>query len=129
VKKFIRPSVYLAVLLLCSDFCALAQTWTLTTAPVGYWGGVASAADGGKIIVLKGDPTGQAGRIYCSTNSGASWFLTSAPYTNWSSISCSADGVTSVGVCCCGGPIVLSIPPRIQALAGHRIHYRLPAGS
>jgi hypothetical protein len=75
-------------------------TWKPSGAPVNTWSGVASSADGTKLVatatrlqsggpglILSGD-----GRIYRSANSGLSWVPTSAPPDDWISVASSADG-------------------------------------
>src|SRR5882762_8109222 len=58
-----------------------AQNWAQTSAPSGLWSGVASSADGSKLVAAARftdtgfNPSG----IYVSTNSGRIWQLTSAP--------------------------------------------------
>jgi hypothetical protein len=78
-----------AAMLMVADL-AVAQTWTQTSAPVGQdWYSVASSADGNKLVAVSVSP----GRIYTSTNSGASWVSTSAPSLPWQGVASSADGV------------------------------------
>jgi hypothetical protein len=67
---------------------ALAQSWTQTIAPIGYWGTVASSADGSKLVVA----AYQVGPIYTSTNSGMMWMSNNVPLLDWSSVASSADG-------------------------------------
>lgn len=66
---------------------ALAQNWTVTSAPNTNWSCVACSADGSKLVA-----TVDGGLIYTSTNSGATWLAASAPATNWSGVATSADG-------------------------------------
>jgi hypothetical protein len=71
---------------------ASAQTWTQTSAPSTNWLGIASSADGTKLVVLS-DPY----EIYVSTNSGSTWQkATNGPELSsgivWSSLAGSADG-------------------------------------
>jgi hypothetical protein len=72
------------------------DSWTQTSAPSELWSGVASSADGTKLVaVARYDSTlwGETdGGIYVSTNSGDSWTQTSAPSEYWNSVSSSADG-------------------------------------
>lgn len=64
-----------------------AQSWSPTAAPATNWVGVASSADGTKIVAIPGaTPV-----IYRSTNSGLAWEPIPTPSEFWS-ISCSADG-------------------------------------
>lgn len=65
--------------------------------PYFVWHGLASSADGTKLAAAGWMPMNYAlgtrgGRIYTSTDSGATWQPSSAPDTNWCSIACSADG-------------------------------------
>ncbi len=82
------PSVAAAFLsLIATTTGALAQNWTLTSAPLTNWSCVASSADGSKLVAAV-----NGGLIYASTNSGATWTPTGAPAANWSRIASSADG-------------------------------------
>lgn len=68
-----------------------AQTWTLTSAPTGWWKSIATSADGTRLAAVKeGDLSGDL--IYASTNSGANWNLMSAPDKWWGQLASSADG-------------------------------------
>jgi photosystem II stability/assembly factor-like uncharacterized protein len=80
-------------------FCALlaatslpAQTWTQTSAPTNIADGIASSADGTKLVA--------AGllekQIYTSTNSGFSWISNNVPNLEWNAVASSADGNTLV---------------------------------
>ena len=76
---------------------AFGQTWIQqTNAPINNWIGIASSADGTKVVaaaaesVVNAQPVYQG--IYASTNSGLSWSLTGAPITNWTAVASSADG-------------------------------------
>ena len=81
------------VLLVNSVSCAIAQTWTLTTAPTNeYWRAITSSADGSKLVAVSSNG------IYASTNGGADWIHASAPATDWSGVASSADGIKSVAV-------------------------------
>lgn len=78
----------LVIAVWCGENSAIAQTWTLTTAPYNNWVSVASSADGNTLVALT-DP----GFIYVSTNSGAAWrAATNAPSACWVCASISADG-------------------------------------
>jgi hypothetical protein len=68
---------------------ALAQTWTQTSAPSVGWGGVASSADGSKLIAAD---SSLSGGIYMSTNSGANWMSNAVPTVGWGSVASSANG-------------------------------------
>ncbi len=69
-----------------------AQNWIVSTAPSFNWKGVASSADGSKLVAVIGGQGARTGSIYVSTNSGASWQLTSAPSLWWQCVASSADG-------------------------------------
>ncbi len=61
--------------------------WNQTSAPSNFWSGVASSADGNKLVaVAYGD------LIYISTNAGATWVDSGAPPNNWVSVAGSSDG-------------------------------------
>src|SRR5436190_795884 len=77
---------------------AFTQTWTQTSAPITNWSGVASSADGSRLVAAV-----SGGRIYTSTDSGAGWTATGAPSTNWSAVASSADGTKLVAVVNGGG--------------------------
>jgi len=53
---------------------------------------VASSADGNNLVAAAGGLNHGAGRIYVSTNSGATWMTSSAPILAWVSVASSADG-------------------------------------
>jgi hypothetical protein len=75
--------------------------WTSTSVRNDRWSGVASSADGAKLVAvgwIEDDPPGGDGLIYTSTNSGASWAPTAAPSNRWTSVATSADGVMLVAV-------------------------------
>lgn len=75
------------VVLFAFGHCGYAQTWDLTSAPAASWYGVASSADGSKLVAVV-----SGGSIYTSTNSGSSWISNNAPIKSWSSVASSADG-------------------------------------
>jgi hypothetical protein len=69
-----------------------AQSWTQTAAPNKTWTGIASSADGGKLIAV-----GLSWNCFTSTNFGAFWISNSEPQYNsligsWNSVASSADG-------------------------------------
>lgn len=70
-----------------------AQTWTQTSAPVTNWTGIASSADGTKLVAVA-----DRGGIWVSTNSGATWTQTSAPQSGWFRVASSADGARLAAV-------------------------------
>lgn len=67
-------------------------TWIPTTAPSEYWTGLASSADGEKLVGVSYGIFNQPGLIYVSTNSGLTWNLTSARDSHWERVASSADG-------------------------------------
>jgi len=83
-------------------------TWARTTAPNTNWTGVASSAEGTKLVAVSAtrcdggvDSWVGYGQIYSSLDSGATWKRTSAPSANWSCAASSADGtkiVASIGL-------------------------------
>jgi len=91
-------------------------SWATNTSLNGMsWGGVASSADGTKLVaVANADPDDNPGSIYVSTDSGITWNPTSAPVNYWSSVASSADGTRLVAVAMSdtnqanGGPIYIS---------------------
>jgi hypothetical protein len=73
------------------------------------WLSVASSSDGTKLVAVnQGSSPAYAGRIYTSTNSGATWTLTSAPANRWNAVASSADGTRLVATAN-GGPVYVSI--------------------
>jgi hypothetical protein len=58
-----------------------------TAAPTADWAGVASSADGTRLVAVANH-----GPIYVSTNSGLDWIDSGAPTNYWRSVSSSADG-------------------------------------
>ncbi len=81
---------------------SFAQSWSETGAPEADWTGVASSADGTKLVAVCYAGALDLVGIYTSTNSGGIWQPTSAPNdpdTNqWSAVASSADGVKLVAV-------------------------------
>jgi photosystem II stability/assembly factor-like uncharacterized protein len=75
---------------------AFAQTWTLTSAPSGGWGSVASSADGTKIVAVAVSIGAGSGAIFTSTNSGTTWRSNGLPQAHWFSVASSADGTKLV---------------------------------
>ena len=72
---------------------ARAQDWSFTPLPQALWGGVASSADGMKLVA-----DGYASGIWVSTNRGYSWTAVDASATRWSAVASSADGTKLVAV-------------------------------
>jgi hypothetical protein len=66
---------------------AVAQTWTLTSAPTEAWAAVASSADGTRLIAAPGN-----GPIYLSTDSGATWSSNQTPVAAWAAVASSTNG-------------------------------------
>lgn len=76
---------------------AMAQHWTLTSAPNTNWGPIACSADGSRVVAATGANRSYpvaAGPIYISTDRGGTWTPTSAPIKSWASLASSADGNT-----------------------------------
>jgi hypothetical protein len=88
--------------------------WTLTTAPLTNWSGVACSADGSNVVAVVGGWTSyyynpQApGPIYRSGNSGKTWEMAAAPVTNWSVVAASAQGTNWVAGWLYRSPVQLS---------------------
>lgn len=72
---------------------AFAQAWAPTRAPIKNWSGLASSADGNKLVAVA-----DGGGIYVSKNYGLSWDLTSAPVEGWEAVASSANGRKLVAV-------------------------------
>jgi hypothetical protein len=66
--------------------------WIPRSPPGGSWAGVASSADGTKLVAVT------RGLIYSSADSGNTWLLNSAPNQPWTSVASSADGTRRVVV-------------------------------
>jgi hypothetical protein len=93
---------------------AIAQTWTLTSAPQATgestwnWMAVACSADGTKLVAagLKGriyslgdcDSFDMASSIYTSADAGLTWHQTSSPTNVWSAVASSANGAKLVAL-------------------------------
>jgi hypothetical protein len=76
--------------------------WGASSAPVLEWTGMASSSDGSKLIAVA--DSNSSGKVYTSTNSGATWTRqTAAPAKNWNSVASSADGVKLAAVVNGGG--------------------------
>jgi hypothetical protein len=94
--------IILKMLIICGLFTTvdltLAQTWTPASTPSALWEGVASSADGNKLIA------GGFGLIYAiSTNSGSTWITNTQPqkgsgYASWHLLASSADGSKLAGI-------------------------------
>lgn len=99
-RCFLFLSSAVSLLIGISRSPALAQTWTLTSAPQTNWVGLATSANGAKVFAAVGtkmlavvrEPPRSVGPIFISTNAGLTWAQSSAPVTNWTQIVCSADG-------------------------------------
>jgi photosystem II stability/assembly factor-like uncharacterized protein len=68
---------------------AAGQNWK-TSGPSAYWSAVASSASGIKMVA-----TSNGGKIFTTTNSGATWSTNATPQI-WSSVASSADGTRLV---------------------------------
>lgn len=85
-----------ALILVLSLQGALAQAWT-SNAVQAWWTGVASSADGMKLVAVSGESC--CGTIYTSTNSGTTWTPRATPAGRvWSGVATSADGFRVVAV-------------------------------
>jgi uncharacterized repeat protein (TIGR01451 family) len=64
------------------------ETWNLATnAPALVWDGIASSADGSKLVAVS-----DGGSIFSSADSGITWQSNNAPSMRWSSVASSANG-------------------------------------
>src|ERR1035441_131169 len=96
----------LLILAFCGFFDArypvFAQVWFQTSAPLADWNGVASSADGTKLVAVCCPFFFDLDGVYVSTNSGATWNITSAPNdpntNSWTAVASSTDGVKLVAV-------------------------------
>ena len=91
--------ILLALVAVGSGFnSAFGQTWTQTTAPTNEWSGIASSADGTKLVAacFQYQPISTQEGVYVSTNSGLSWVQTSA--RSGGAVASSADGTKLVAV-------------------------------
>ena len=69
-------------------------TWVSNNVPDGVWDGVASSADGSRLVAV-----GQGNaEIYTSTNAGATWISNGVPSQIWYGVASSADGNKLVAV-------------------------------
>lgn len=83
---------FLAAGLLITVQAVRAQTWTPAGPLTNYWHGIASSADGSRLIA------GTSSFVYISTNSGATWAPTIATNASWVSMGSSADGSKLIAV-------------------------------
>ena len=96
----------LPILALCGFFDAthplFAQNWVQSSVPIADWNGVASSADGTRLVAVCYPLFFALDGIYVSTNAGATWNMTSAPsdpnINLWTAVASSADGVKLVAV-------------------------------
>src|ERR1700722_1083740 len=65
--------------------------WSSNNVPSLFWEGVASSADGNKLVAVA-----TSGQIYTSTNSGANWLQRIATGFFWTSVASSTDGTKLV---------------------------------
>jgi hypothetical protein len=85
---------------------AIAQDWTLTSAPQTNWSSIASSSDGTVLVAAAGllryhhpgDSNDDSASIWISTNAGVNWMMSTAPVLPWQSVACSADGGRIVAV-------------------------------
>ena len=105
--KNLLPTMLITV----ATFTAQGQTWTQSTSPSTNWSGIASSADGTKIVAVSwpGSSTPK-GQIYISTNSGTAWAQASGALSPqfWSSVASSADGTKLVATTYNTGQIYIS---------------------
>jgi len=73
------------------------MTWRQTSPAGIYWSTVCISADGAKLAAVSwySDLTDD-GRVFTSTNYGATWARTTAPGNYWTSVASSADGMKLV---------------------------------
>ena len=92
-----------------SNTTVTGQTWAVSDATPRNWWAVASSADGLKLVAATNGtiasstgvpPLGNDGRIYTSTDGGASWTarVTTGSLPTWSSVASSADGTKLAAV-------------------------------
>ena len=103
--------VGLTVLGPCGVCGASPRVWKPTSAPSECWFGLASSADGNKLVAV-----GQGG-IYLSTNAGATWTAANSPSNamGWWGAASSADG-TKLAVT--GGGLILAGPIYLSTNSG-----------
>jgi photosystem II stability/assembly factor-like uncharacterized protein len=77
---------------------AVAQSWTLTSAPNLPWTSIASSADGSQLVAGSRILYAQSGYIFTSRDAGATWAGSIAPDLSWSAVASSADGTKLVAV-------------------------------
>jgi hypothetical protein len=103
-----RASVYLS-----SD---AGTTWKPANAPTNYRQAVASSADGTKLVAASGPSwvvpefIVSPGRIFTSTDAGATWITTRAPTNTWASVASSADGTKLVAAATTYGGDARTLP-------------------
>jgi hypothetical protein len=87
------------------------RLWKPTSAPSACWFGLASSADGNKLVAV-----GEQG-IYLSTNAGASWIAANAPsnQAGWWGVASSADGSR---LAVTGGGFILEGPIYVSTNSG-----------
>jgi hypothetical protein len=107
--KTFRVLLLASTALLTANF-ALAQTWIQASAPSNHWAGIASSADGVKLVAVG------SGQIYTSTDSGATWTSNNVPPLGWRCVASSADGSKLV----VGFMAVQFTPLRIQGPPGYQ---------
>src|SRR5437867_9286218 len=97
-KPLLLAAVIAAPLALLGS--AFAQDWTQTPAPHCFWQGVASSADGTKLIAAAymTDTNYNPGWLFVSTNSGLTWRQTTAPNQFWERVASSSDGTKLVAI-------------------------------
>jgi hypothetical protein len=80
-------------------------TWTTNDVTGSLWVGVASSADGSRLVAVEGAYGGggfdPSDGIWISTNAGGNWAQTIAPVAEWHGVASSADG-TKLAACSIG---------------------------
>ena len=74
------------------------NTWNSNNVPILSWTGVASSADGSKLVAVAYN-----GNIYTSTNSGSTWTSNNVSSELWTGVASSADGGKLIAVAYNGG--------------------------
>ena len=111
MKKFTTLAVFFVIALFTlSSHVAMADTWSPTGAPTGYWSGIASDSTGTKLVAVQQQNiavsvslaghvyTTVPGHIYTSTDGGSTWMVTSAPGSPWTGVASDATGTKLAAV-------------------------------
>ncbi len=91
-------------------------SWIQTSAPSFDWRGLASSADGTRLLAVADSDGYGGGQIYTSTNAGGTWQTNDAPITTWYYAASSADGGRLLAVQHLGGVYTLQsvVPPSLS---------------